>query len=472
MLATKGGPSAKCVMHRVLLFSIGLAICVTESRAELRAGAAVVRITPDQPMPMAGYYSTRLSTNTHDELYARALVMEQGGVRAAFVVCDLISLPRTVVEESRTILGRITQVPAANVMISATHSHTGPVLDTGTSRQAADAADMGIVRQYTAGLPTKIAAAVRLAEAALQPALLSVAKVREEHLSHNRRFHMRDGTVGWNPGKLNTNIVRTAGPIDPEVSVLYFASRPGRPIATFVNFAMHPDTVGGLEFSADYVFALTRLLAEYKSANMVTLFANGACGDINHIDVRWPGAQKGHAEAARLGTILAGNVLKAYPKLEPVTGAVLRVRSELVELPLPSVQAHDVDAATRVVGRIGTKSPPKFLEQVHAFKVLDVAARHGRPHTVEIQVIAFGKDLAWVSLPGEIFVELGLQIKRESPFRHTVIAELANGAIGYIPTARAYDEGNYEPVSARCARGSGEILVRTAVKLLKDAYGD
>jgi neutral ceramidase len=83
-----------------------------------------------------------------------------------------------------------------------------------------------------------------------------------------------------------------------------------------------------------------------------------------------------------------------------------------------------------------------------------------------VQVIALSDDIAWVSLPGEIFVELGLAIKAKSPFKHTLIAELANGAIGYIPTDRAFDEGNYEPISARCARGSGEKLRDVAIKLL------
>ena len=74
-----------------------------------------------------------------------------------------------------------------------------------------------------------------------------------------------------------------------------------------------------------------------------------------------------------------------------------------------------------------------------------------------------------MSLPGEIFVELGLEIKKKSPFRHTITAELANGAIGYSPNAEAYEQGNYEPVSARCAKGSGEALVKSALKLLKEA---
>jgi len=433
---------------------------------ELRVGAAAVRITPEQPLPMAGYYNIRLSTNTHDELHAKAIVIEQEGVRAALVVCDLISLPRTVVVQAREMISHSTKVPGSNVMISATHSHTGPVLDTGSSRIGAEEKDMAAVREYTAQLPAKIAEAVRLAEAALQPARLSVAHEQEDHLSHNRRFHMRDGTVGWNAGKLNKNIVRAAGPIDPDVAVLYFESLRANAIATYVNFTMHPDTVGGLEFSADYAFALSRLLGEYKGTNMVTVFANGACGDINHVDVHWANPQKGHAEAARLGTILAGNVFKAYTRLARVTPGRIRVRSEIVKLALPELKAGEVEAAREVVSRLETKTPPKFLEQVNAFKVLDVAARDGKPHEVEVQVIALGGDVAWVSLPGEIFVELGLEIKKKSPFRHTVIAELANGSIGYIPNQKAYDEGNYEPVSARCAKGSGEMLVGTALELL------
>ena len=106
------------------------------------------------------------------------------------------------------------------------------------------------------------------------------------------------------------------------------------------------------------------------------------------------------------------------------------------------------------------------MEKVEAFRVLDVAAREGRPHEVEVQVIALGDEAAWVSLPGEIFVELGLAIKKASPFRHTFIAELANGSIGYIPNHSAYAEGNYEPISARCAAGSGEMLVDSAIRQL------
>jgi hypothetical protein len=149
----------------------------------------------------------------------------------------------------------------------------------------------------------------------------------------------------------------------------------------------------------------------------------------------------------------------------------LRISSETVKLTLPELQPGDVERAREIARRYTMKDNRGFREKVEAFKILDVAAREGKPLEVEVQVIALGRDVAWVSLPGEIFVELGLAIKRDSPFRHTFIAELANGSIGYIPNRAAYAEGNYEPISARCAAGSGEMLVESALRQLRAIHG-
>jgi hypothetical protein len=139
---------------------------------------------------------------------------------------------------------------------------------------------------------------------------------------------------------------------------------------------------------------------------------------------------------------------------------------------LPKLEPGDLEKTREIVARRSdpkTKQPA-FLDSVFAYKVLDVQARDGKPNDVEVQVVALGTDIAWVALPGEIFVELGLAIKQDSPFKHTIIAELANGSVGYVPARRAYAQGNYEVVSARCAEGSGEMLVDSAVRLLKELY--
>jgi hypothetical protein len=164
-------------------------------------------------------------------------------------------------------------------------------------------------------------------------------------------------------------------------------------------------------------------------------------------------------------------VLRTIESLTATDGPI-RVSREIIELALPAVSGDDVAAAKRVLADLEgkTQPAPKFLDQVQAFKALDVSERLGKPLAVEVQVISLGDDLAWVSLPGEIFVELGLQIKRGSPFKQTMIAELANGSIGYVPNRVAYAQGNYEVVSARCAEGSGERLVDSAVRQLRAQF--
>jgi len=315
--------------------------------------------------------------------------------------------------------------------------------------------------------------AVATAHEKRQPVRVSVAKEQEAQLAQNRRYWMRDGLVGWNPGKLNPQIVRPAGPIDPEVGVFYAETTGPKPapVLTFVNYAMHPDTTGGTRISADYPGALARSLALYKGPDMLTLFANGTCGNINHTDVRWAGAQSSPQEAARVGTVLAAAVLKAYPRLRPLTKAgALRVRSEVVKLSLPPFTPAQLEAARLDARTAKDNTRDGFMKLVRAHRVLDTAAREGRPQEVEVQVIALGREVAWVAWPGEIFVELGLSVKAGSPFLHTYNVELANGTIGYIPNKSAYPEGNYEVESARVAEGSGEMLLTSALGMLASLF--
>src|SRR5439155_25533990 len=121
----------------------------------------------------------------------------------------------------------------------------------------------------------------------LTSARLLAAVGREENLSFNRRFIMRDQTVSWNPRKQHPDIVKPAGPIDPDVAVLSFETAQGKALVNYVNFAMHPDTVGGDGISADYPGVLARLLAECKGTDLITVFANGCCGNLNHRNIGW-----------------------------------------------------------------------------------------------------------------------------------------------------------------------------------------
>ena len=303
---------------------------------------------------------------------------------------------------------------------------------------------------------------------------------------------MKDGTVGWNPGKLNPNILRPIGSVDPQVNVVYAETpdtRPNRvqdqiapdgshrneksdskPLLTYVNFGMHPDTTGGNLVSADFPAALARRLADYKGPEMLTMFANGACGNVAHLNVNWAAGQTGPQEAGRLGTILAADVMKAYADLKNVDDVTLRVRRETIELPLRKYSDEDVRKAREIIARHGSATP--LLETAKANRVLNVAARKGKPIEVDVQVFALGRDIAWAALPGEIFAELGLGVKAGSPFRQTIIVELANGGFYYIPNRSAFAEGQYEVVVSPYVEGTGEKLVAASLRLLAEVHRD
>ena len=437
--------------------------------AEWRAGVAHTKITPPLGMPMAGYYHNRGATGLHDDLYAKALVLERDGFKAALVVFDLISAPEAIVEQARKLVEQQTGIPPERVMISATHAHTGPVLISRTDRYNLEGKMLELAKRYSADLPGMVAASVAKANASLAPVTISSASGHEDSLAFNRRFFMCDGTIGWNPGKLNPKIVKPAGPIDPEVAVVYLETG-AKPLATYVNYALHLDTVGGEHYSADYPYTLYSILGRVKGSEMVTLFTQGTSGNVNHIDVKSGAPQRGHHEAARIGTVLAGEVVKMYPKLQPVREGPIQTRREIMKLPLAKFEQSEVAPARATAAKFGEPGAAPFLELVNAFKVVELAERNGKPVEAEVQVITAGDQLAWVALPGEVFVELGQAIKKLSPFRQTIVVELANGSIGYIPNRKAYPEGNYEVVSARVAEGSGEMLVDAALRMLNDCW--
>ncbi len=450
-----------------LVFCVGVSAVAS---AEVRVGVAAVEISPPLGSPMAGYYSARGCTGLHDPLRATAMVIERGDQRAALVALDLITTTRELVDSVREIVQNETGIPADAVMISASHTHTGPSIRT-TGRDAEDlqsASDE--VRTYLANLPREIASAVKLAADNLAAAKLECAVGVASGVAFNRRFHMTDGSVGWNPSKLSDKIVRPAGPTDDDVPVVVVRSPDDQPIAVYLNFAMHLDTVGGTMVSADYPGAAAELLRRALGDDLTTLFTIGCAGDINHRDVNWGNRQKGIAEATRIGTHVASAALHAVRNAEPIDEGPLRFARKLVSLRPSPHSINDFGWAQETQQRKRDGQTVAFLDQVRAGRIADVQALEGKPLEAEVQVVALGDDLAWVGLPGEIFVQLGMAIKEASPFEHTIVAELAGGSVGYVPTRNAYAQGNYEVISARVGEGSGERLVEVALNLLGQVH--
>ena len=275
-------------MRPALLIAL---LCVTTARAgrfprrrRLRGHHAAGRHADGRLLLRAGCPRASTTRSTPRRSSSR-----RGGKKAALVGLDLISTTFAIVDEARQEIEKTTGIKGADVMISATHAHTGPVLQGRGSREDAFGGKNPLARKYGEDLPGKIAEAVRRAEKALRPAKVAAAHGSETSIAFNRRFHMIDGTVGWNPGKLNPKIVKPAGTIDPDVAVVYFETddKDRKPLATYVNYAVHLDNVGGTKFSADMPATVSDLLGRVKGPDMVTLYTAGCCGDINHIDVNW-----------------------------------------------------------------------------------------------------------------------------------------------------------------------------------------
>ncbi len=464
------------------LCSFALVICTMCSPVvacdELKVGVAVADITPPPGYRMSGYYSERLSTGMHDPLQAKAVVFNQGDEWAGLVFCDLIGLPREMSSRVRELAAESTGIPASKLLIAATHSHTGPLYygalrkhfhDLAASKNGGE--DPHEEVDFQGELVAKLVDVIGRAKHVAKPVRLEIGVAAERRLSFNRRFHMKDGTVVFNPGKLNANIVRPAGPIDPDVAVLLMRDAEKTPIAALTVFALHLDTVGGTEYAADFPSYLERELHELLGSEVVSIFGTGTCGDLNHVDVSHDRPQKGHTEAERIGTALAETVKTSLPKLRPIQKPSLLFRTETVEVPLQKYSHEDIAQARKDIHKVGTRDLP-FLKQVEATKIVSLAMLEASVLPMDVQVLRLSDDAAIVGLPGEIFVELGLAIKQASPFKTTIVVELCNDAPGYVPTRKAFAEGSYETINSRVQPGGGEMLVETALRLLKELKGE
>jgi neutral ceramidase len=440
---------------------------------ELQAGVAIVDITPTKPIRMHGYYFERLSTGTKDPLHARAVVFKQGKETAAFVFCDLIGTPFAVTAPARKKASEATGIPVEHIAVTGTHTHTGPQFFMSISDYLHDRAveklgkDPYDSEDYRHALVEKIASAIVQAKAAVAPVDLKSGFAIEDRISFNRRYHMKGGAVRFNPTLMNPDIIGPAGPIDPQVGIISLSKVGAKePSSVIVSFAMHPDTTGGgTLFSADYIYGLDQRMKKTFGPDFNTLFGTGTCGDINNRDVH---TQK-QRMADELGTILGDTVIQE-DALIPIKQPSLAVRSTKVPAKLQQFDDADLAKANVTMKRLGEPGFP-MMESVQACKVLDLLRLKklwGDTVPLEVQAIRLDDETAIVTLPSEIFVNLGLMIKAASPFKTTLVIELANESVAYIPTKQAFLEGSYEVTNSRVERGTGEKLAEAAIGLLKE----
>ena len=449
---------------KIALLSI-ITLTASLRAGDFRAASAQVEITPTNGTPLAGYYHARAVAGMLDPLHAKTIVMEQDGVHAALVVLDVAYTTQALVDAARAAVQKQCGIEGDHVMISATHTHTGPTLPRLNLMDKLTKADSPPGVAYMQSLSDLIAKSVNDAKAKLAPVTPSFTIADGKGISFNRRVLKEGSTEAiWQPKTIDTATMRPAGPVDPDIGILVFNSTgtEPKPVASLLNFAMHPTSVGsGPKVSADFPGVFTKLVNERHGPDMISVFANGCCGNINPNDY-FTGTRRNHLQ---IGALLADATDAAWPSLKPLKTFAPRIASTRVTLQRRSYTEAEIAKAKDMIAAMPAK---KFgtVAMAEAVCILETIGKQDEPLSVEVQAIPFSDEAAIVALPGEIFVELGLALKEQSPFKHTMITELANGSIGYIPDSRAYPQGNYEVVSARCAQGSGELLVEASLKLL------
>lgn len=457
----------------------------------------VTAITPPLGTPLAGHFEYREAKTVADDLTARALVLDDGATRLALVVCDLIRVPGWLVAVARERIAVRCGISGDHVMIAATHTHTGPVISTGqgdpgeppvvpdgpaptyrlTTPVTGGLLSAPADREYLDWVAGRIADSVAIACARMVPARIAIGATDVTGVCFNRRFQMRDGTVVFNPGIDNPEIVAPAGPIDPRVTAFLVEDLGGSPIALWANLALHyVGTDDQLAVSADYFGQFARLVPRFLGDTCTGFLTNGASGDINNIDVTGAIAITGTARGQMVATAVAAAAVQATifaPRAEVTLAAARRP----FQVRRSAITDADVALAERILATASDDAlPPEvpfsfvvgqpipaYALRTYAHEVLALA-RMPETETTEIQVMRIG-DLGIVALPGEIFAALGLAIKQASPFAHTAVVGLANDHIGYVPTIEAVRQGGYETWRTRLswsAPGTGEEMVAVA----------
>ena len=431
----------------------------TISRAALKGGCAKVNITPPVGVWLSGYASRdKPSDDIFDDLYAKALVLDNGKNAVAVVSVDLLWIPPQITSEVRGIVKDKTGIPEQNVLISPTHTHFGPRLFS-RMKLGSDNPDNKVDAAYVKTLIKKMANSVFIAHKNMQDVRLGAARGRLPEIVYNRRTRLADGSVKMSfslaPEVIATKTIRqdadgetrvtftlppeepelTFGPIDPETWVLRVDDPNGQIVGSVVNFACHAVSGSGYEdwfysISADFPGETTRIVEQAEGG--ICLFTPGTSGNIVPL-------KRGRDARFQIGKAITGETIRRL-QFVPTTDNI-EIEAMTAEVTMPLKQ---------------NLSPDRIMD----------AGENKKHLTTEFQIFRLG-DVYILGLPGEVLVEIGLEIKKKAAIRKLIIIALANDPIGYVCHSEAYDEGGYESgTGTNLAKGASEIMTKEALDLI------
>lgn len=437
--------------RRVLRWMLSL-LCVlsvcSRGGAALRGGCAKVNITPPLGLKLIGS-AGKPSDDVLDGLYGRALVLSDGQTTIAIVSADLLYVPaEEITGPLRAIVGEKVGIPSENVMVCATHTHSGPEVF-GRAKLAPEVRVPAeeIDQAYLHTLVEKLAGAVLMAHRDMNDVRIGSAVGELPEVLFNRRPRRPDGKVQMAftlPAEITatsrvqkgldgrTTVTFTLpedqgplefGPIDPDVFVMRVEDPAGRIVGSLVSFGCHPVCV--------YPFLPTTISADYpgRATNMIEQIEGGV-------------------SLFALG--LAGNAVPIQRDVGPCNQIGKALGAEAVrELQFPPTTGDVTLAAKRCTLTLPTRDdPPQEIE-------------------TEIQVLRIG-DIFICGLPGEVLVEVGLAIKERAGIEKLWITTVTNDIVGYICHSQAYKEEGYEPTrGTHLTKGAGERTIDHALALLE-----
>lgn len=446
----------------------------------LRAGAAAVDVTPKEfPLNMPGGFNANMAEGAHDPLHARALVLDDGATTLALVVVDNIGVAPETCNEAKALASERCGIKPEKILICGTHTHSAP------SSNSTGAPSPAVA--YRKLLVEGIAESIARAHAALQPAAAGVAAHPLPEEVFNRRWFLKPGKmplnpfgqmdqVKMNPGTSPDVIDRPAGPTDPDITVLSIQNAKRRPLALLANYSLHyvGQTPKGL-VSADYYGEFARLMPSRVNgdASFVAMMSNGTSGDINNIPFTVTRPPREPFEQIRIVAQKAADTAWfALRKIESHhANARLGMIQREISLKYRRPTAEQVAAAKAVIATKDEAELAKLprLADNYARRTISAAEREEEVATAIIQAIRIG-DFAICALPFEVFCEIGLDLKKRSPFPLTMVISHANGPHGYLPTPEQHKLGGYETWlgTSRVQEDASVILTGNLLEMLAE----
>ena len=440
----------------------------------LKVGYARVNITPPMGVNIAGYYKVRIADGVLDELEACAVAVKAGDSTALLITIDHCGLNKVFLNEWRENIEKATGVPKEAIFIHSTHTHTGPVLIKNHSNP--------LTQQYEIFLASRVVDVATFALADMKSAKMGIGTGEAKNVAFIRRYRMKDGTAKTNPGVNNPDIVAPIGITDESVHVVRF-DREGAESVVLVNFANHPDVVGGNKISSDWP-GMTRRQVEKAIENTKCIFFNGAQGDVNHVNVHpkagdfndmfndFDGCSRGYGHARHIARVVTGAVMSVYDKVEYLEADNVKFTQKIVEIPSNKPTPEQLPLAHKYndLHNAGRDDLIPY-EAMMLTTVVAEAARMVRlenaPDTFPMifSAVSIG-DVAFFGIPGEPFNGVGRGIKEAEGWKMVIPCCLTNSSEGYFPMMDSYDEGGYEARSSSFKAGVAERIIEEGKEIL------